>query len=71
MILLVYWIYQMIAISVRNNRIHELQEQIAYYEQIIQTSQNDLEIYQSELWLEMAARELGMLGYGDIVFSEN
>lgn len=65
--LLVFWICQMISISVKNRRIEELKEEIARYEQIIETSENDLEIYYSELWLEMAARELGMLGYGDIV----
>lgn len=65
--LLVFWICQMISISVKNRRIEELKEEIARYEQIIETSENDLEIYYSELWREMAARELGMLGYGDIV----
>ena len=65
--LLVFWICQMISISVKNRRIEELKAEIARYEQIIETSENDLEIYYSELWLEMAARELGMLGYGDIV----
>lgn len=65
--LLVFWISQLISISVKNRRIEELKAEIARYEQIIETSENDLEIYYSELWLEMAARELGMLGYGDIV----
>ena len=57
----------MVSISVKNRRIEELKAEIARYEQIIETSENDLEIYYSELWLEMAARELGMLGYGDIL----
>ena len=65
--LLVFWICQMVSISVKNRRIEELKAEIARYEQIIETSENDLEIYYSELWLEMAARELGMLGYGDIL----
>ena len=65
--LLVFWISQLISISVKNRRIEELKAEIARYEQIIETSENDLEVYYSELWLEMAARELGMLGYGDIV----
>lgn len=59
--LLIFWIYQMIAVSARNARIEELNEQIAYYEQIIADSSTDLETYKhSMLWLEMAARELNM-----------
>ena len=65
--LLVFWICQMISISVKNRRIEELKAEIARYEEIIETSENDLEIYYSELWREMAARELAMLGYGDFV----
>lgn len=61
-ILIIFWIYQMIAIGSRNARIAELNEQIAYYERIINDSSTDLETYQeSLLWLERAARELGML----------
>ena len=68
--LLVFWICQMISISVKNRRIEELKAEIAYYQEIIDTSEDDLVRYRSELWLQMAARELGMLGYGDIILGE-
>lgn len=59
--LLIFWIYQLIAIGSRNARIEEL---TAQYKQIY--AENKLldemsEEYKSnKLWLEMAARELGM-----------
>lgn len=64
-ILVIFWVYQLIAISVREKKIKELEEQIAYYEQIIKESNDDVEIYKSELWLEWAARKLGMLKKGE------
>ncbi len=64
-ILVVFWIYQLISISVKENRIKELKEQIAYYEQIRDTSQDEKELYEAELWLEWAARQLGMIKEGD------
>ena len=64
-ILVVFWIYQLISISVKENRIKELESQIAYYEQIIATSQDEYELYEAELWLEWAARQLGMIKEGD------
>lgn len=66
-ILLVYWIYQMIAVSVRRGKIEQLEQQIAYYESAADNSQDELDIYTSDVWLERAARQLlGMLGYGDV-----
>ena len=60
--LLIFWIYQLIAIGSRNARIEELNAQI---EQI--KAENELfdrvseEYKNNMLWLEMASRELGML----------
>ena len=42
-----------------------MESQIAYYEQIIATSQDEKELYEAELWLEWAARQLGMIKEGD------
>lgn len=70
-ILLVYWIYQMIAVSVRRGKIEQLEQQIAYYESAADNSQNELDIYTSDVWLERAARQLlGMLGYGDVELND-
>ena len=66
-ILLVYMIYQLIAISVRNNRIAELEEQYAYWEQYVEDAQTDVQKYEGLAWLEIIARKLGMLGQGDYV----
>ena len=70
-ILLVYWIYQLIAVSVRRGKIEQLEQQIAYYESAAENSQDELDIYTSDVWLERAARQLlGMLGYGDVELSK-
>lgn len=66
-ILLVYWIYQLVAVSVRRGKIEQLEQQIAYYENASGNLSDELDIYISEVWLERAARQLlGMLGYGDV-----
>lgn len=60
-LLLIFWVYQVIAVSARRSRVEELNDQIAYYQQMCEEHRDDLEIYtQNKLWLEMAARELGM-----------
>lgn len=70
-ILLVYWIYQLIAVSVRRGKIEQLEQQIAYYESAADNSRDELDIYTSDVWLERAARQLlGMLGYGDVELSK-
>ncbi len=66
--LLVFWIGQMISIGVKNDRIADLKEQIATYEQMIEEQSSDLDVYRSQAWLEQAAWLLDMYGYGDIVF---
>ena len=70
-ILLVFWIYQLIAVSVQKQRIKELEKQIAYFESEESRLSGDLEKYMSDIWLERAARQLlGMLGYGDVELKE-
>lgn len=66
-ILIVFWVYQIIAISVKNNRIKELETEIAAVQEYIEDLEESSEEYQNNLlWLEIAARELGMLsGNGD------
>ena len=64
-ILLVYMIYQLIAISVREKRIAELEEQYAYWEQYVKENEEKIEVYEGLAWLEIIARKLGMLGAGD------
>ena len=65
-VLLIFLVYQLIAISVRRNREAELtaqlQECLAYIEQ----AESDLEVYRGRVWHETLARELGMKGLGDI-----
>lgn len=70
-ILLVYWIYQLIAVSVRRGKIEQLEQQIDYYKNAGDNLEDDLDIYTSNVWLERAARQLlGMLGYGDVELSK-
>ena len=70
-ILLVFMIYQLIAISVRNNRIAELEEQYAYWEQYVDKNKGKIERYEGLAWLEIIARKLGMLGQGNYVPSSS
>ena len=60
-ILVVFWIYQMIAVSVREKKINELEKEIARLEQVIEDSENDLLVYQSKLWLEQRVMDLEMI----------
>ena len=65
-ILIVFWVYQIIAISVKNSRIKELETEIASVQEYIADLEESSEEYQNNLlWLEIAARELGMLSGGD------
>ena len=60
--LLIFWIYQLIAIGSRNARIEELNAQIAQIKAENELLDRESEEYKNNmLWLEMAARELGML----------
>lgn len=52
-------VYQVIAITVKNNRIKRLEEEIARYEEIIAEGELDLEYYESQEGLENAARKYG------------
>ena len=70
-ILLVFMIYQLIAISVRNNRRAELEEQLAYWQEYIDKAENDIQRYEGYAWLEIIARKLGMIGQGDFADSSS
>ena len=60
-ILIVFWIYQMISISVRNREIKKLQNEIAYYQELIEEGNLDIvEKYIFEQWLRDRALELNM-----------
>ena len=61
-ILIIFWIYQMIAIGSRNARIAELEAQIDQIKAENELLDKESDEYKSNLlWLERAARELGML----------
>lgn len=67
-ILVAFWIGQMISIGVKNRRIEELTAQIAEYERVIATSNDALEVYRSQAWLEQAAWLLELYGYDDDIY---
>ena len=58
-VLLAVIVYQVIAITVKNKRIKKLEEDIKYYQQIIDGGKLDLEYYESLEGLENAARRDG------------
>ena len=52
-------VYQIVTITVKNNRIKKLEADIARYEKIIADGELDLEYYESQEGLENAARKYG------------
>ena len=59
--LVVFLIYQITALSQRRERIEYLQGEIARYEQIIASTEDEIEKYQARYWLEQRAAELVMI----------
>lgn len=57
--LLAVIVYQIITITVKNNRIKKLEADILRYEQIIAGGKLDLDYYESQEGLENAARKYG------------
>lgn len=65
-ILLSVLIYQWITIGVQKKRIEKVRSDIAYYEQLNETAQNDLDYYSSDLYKKLEAFKLGFInGQGD------
>lgn len=60
-ILIVFWVYQLISVSVRNREIQKLQDEIAYYQELIESGNLSIdEVYTARWWIESSALELGM-----------
>ena len=59
--LVVFLIYNITALSQRRERIEYLQGEIARYEQIIASTEDEIEKYQARYWLEQRAAELDMI----------
>lgn len=60
-VLLVFWMYQIITMSVRKSEIKDLNDKIAYYRAITQDMERDIEErYMASWWLEKYAFELNM-----------
>ncbi len=65
-ILLSVLIYQWIKIGVYNKRIEKVKGDIAYYEQLNEKAENDLDYYTSDFYKQLGAYELGFInGQGD------
>ncbi|MBQ8197715.1 MAG: hypothetical protein IJZ73_06655 [Clostridia bacterium] len=60
-------VYQLISIKVKRNQIAELENRIAYYNQLTEEERKENQ-YRYELdWIENRARELGYRGLDDIL----
>ena len=60
-ILIVFWVYQLISVSVRNREIQKLQDEIAYYQELIERGNLSIdEVDTARWWIEKRALELGM-----------
>ena len=65
-ILLSVLIYQWITIGVQKKRIEKVRSDIAYYEELNETAQNDLDYYSSDLYKKLEAFKLGFInGQGE------
>ena len=60
-ILLSVLIYQWITIGVQTKRIEKIRSDIAYYEELNETAQNDLDYYSSDLYKKLEAFKLGFI----------
>ena len=69
LVLLSVLIYQWITIGVQKKRIEKVKSEIAYYEELNETAQNDLDYYSSDLYKKLEAFKLGFInGQGDKYF---
>ncbi len=64
-ILLSIMLFQIISISVEKRNLAELEEQIAIYNQLIETGEDTVEARSSRWWIIERARELGYVFDGD------
>ena len=56
-----YLIYQWVTIGVLNKRIAEAQDEVNYWQEIVNKGGSDLEYYESQEYLQQALIELQML----------
>jgi len=49
-------VYQLVSIARTKERIADYQNQIAYYENLIENSENDLKYYRDKVYLDQMAR---------------
>ena len=56
-----YLAYQWITIAVYKNKAEKLEQKIAYYKELNENAQNDLEYYESDLYKEWEAMKLGFV----------
>jgi len=59
--LFTFLVYQWITIAVYNNRIKKVQAEIAYYEELNEQNEDNLDFYLSDWYKEMKAYELGFI----------
>lgn len=64
-VLVIFLIYQLVSMFTLINRRKTLEREIAQLEYIIANTQNEYEKTQSLIWLEIKARELGLIKPGD------
>ena len=59
--LVTFLVYPWITIAVYNNRIKKVENEIAYYEQLNEQNEKDLEWYLGDYYKTMKAYELGLI----------
>ena len=64
-VLVIFLIFQLALIFNRYNRIKQLEREIAEIQQFIASTDNQIAITKSKIWLEIKARELGLIKPGD------
>ena len=67
MVLVMVMIYQLISISVKRNKINELEARIAEYNRLIESGEDTIKVRSEARWIEREARELGYIFKDDII----
>ena len=67
-ILVVVMCYQLVSMSVLKNKRARLKREIAELQQIVQSTESEIERWEALEWIEKKARELGMYYDGDKEF---
>ncbi len=69
--LLSVWIYQLVAINLKEKQLAEINAEIEIYQELIKEGENTIEVRSSRQWIIREARQLGYYFDGDKLYPAN